>query len=223
MVADGREASLYEELRGRILSLEYVPGERVTERSLETDLGASRTPIRAALLRLEVDGLIRRESRAWRVTPIDLSEIRALTEFREGLETAIVALVVERAREEDFADLLAVLDGADEAGPAEAIRAGGDFHALLAEIAENPFYSEAMRGVMVRLQRARWLVVRTAEERADVKAQHRAIVGALQARDLQRAQELAIAHLRASAEQTLRVLRADRQRFRGHGLEVVES
>ena len=45
-------AGLYDNMRSAILSLELIPGERLTERSLETTYGASRTPIRAVLMRL---------------------------------------------------------------------------------------------------------------------------------------------------------------------------
>ncbi|TIX38987.1 MAG: GntR family transcriptional regulator, partial [Mesorhizobium sp.] len=45
-------------LRGMILGLEIGPGERLTERWIESRFGASRTPVRAALLRLETEGLV---------------------------------------------------------------------------------------------------------------------------------------------------------------------
>ncbi|MBN9629501.1 MAG: GntR family transcriptional regulator, partial [Actinobacteria bacterium] len=65
---------VYERLRSGILDLERVPGSRITERGLEAELGASRTPLRAALMRLEAEGLVRRDGRAWEVSPIDLGE-----------------------------------------------------------------------------------------------------------------------------------------------------
>lgn len=46
-----------EQLRDMILGLELGPGERLTERWIEAQFSASRTPIRAALLRLEAEGL----------------------------------------------------------------------------------------------------------------------------------------------------------------------
>ncbi|TIU62283.1 MAG: GntR family transcriptional regulator, partial [Mesorhizobium sp.] len=44
------------QLREMILGLEIGPGERLTERWIESRFGASRTPVRAALLRLETEG-----------------------------------------------------------------------------------------------------------------------------------------------------------------------
>ncbi len=104
------EDSAYDRLRAAILSLEFVPGERLSERGLESVLGASRTPIRAALMRLENEGLTQRAGRGWQVSPIDLAEVRAVMEYREALEVAAVTLAVERATDEELAALRALAD-----------------------------------------------------------------------------------------------------------------
>ena len=68
----------YAVLRDAVMSFELLPGERLSERGLEPRIGASRTPIRAALVRLENEGLTRRDGRGWQVAPIDLTEVRAV-------------------------------------------------------------------------------------------------------------------------------------------------
>ena len=73
----------YENLRDLILTLELAPGERLSERWLETRFEGSRTPIRAALVRLETEGLIQREGRGYIVAPIQLGEIEHVFAFRE--------------------------------------------------------------------------------------------------------------------------------------------
>jgi DNA-binding transcriptional MocR family regulator len=50
----------YEKLRSSILALELEPGENLTERALETLLETSRTTVRAALQRLEGEGLVQK-------------------------------------------------------------------------------------------------------------------------------------------------------------------
>ena len=137
MSIDG-EDSAYGRLRTAILSLELVPGERISERSLESLLGASRTPIRAALMRLENEGLTQREGRGWKVTPIDLAEVRAIMEYREAVEVAAVRLAVERADDEELAALLALAEahrGCDD--EETGLRDFSDFHlALVAPVAQ---------------------------------------------------------------------------------------
>src|SRR5271170_4028810 len=79
-VSPVNEDNAYERLRRAILSLDLVPGERLSERGLESVLGTSRTPIRVALMRLENDGLTQRSGRGWQVAPIDVAEVRAVME-----------------------------------------------------------------------------------------------------------------------------------------------
>jgi DNA-binding GntR family transcriptional regulator len=215
---------LYERLRAAILSLDYVPGEKLTERGLETELGASRTPIRAALMRLEVDGLVRREGRGWSVSPIDLTEIRALSQYREAVEGAAVRLAAERATDSDLLALSSSLgEASDFLSEEEGVRAGSDFHALLAQLSGNPIMAESIRGVMTRLLRTRWLEVRTPASRRQAKDEHRAIVAAMERRDADGAAVLVIAHNRGTTERTLNFLSEERRRLRGRGFAIVES
>jgi DNA-binding GntR family transcriptional regulator len=219
---------LYDRLRAAILTLDYVPGEKLTERGLEADLDASRTPIRAALLRLEADGLVRRDGRGWSVSPIDLTEIRALSEFREAVEAAAVRLAAERASDSDLMALSSSLEdvanvASEFATEEEGIQSGSDFHALLAQLSGNPFMAESIRGVMTRLLRTRWLEVRTAESRKHAKDEHRAIVAALLLRDADKAAALAVAHNRGTTERILLFLSEERRRLRGRGFAIIES
>ena len=91
------EPTPYTVLRSAILALELMPGEGLSERGLESMLNASRTPIRAALMRLANEGLTQRSGRGWQVSPIDLAEVRAVMEYREALVSAAVRLAVARA------------------------------------------------------------------------------------------------------------------------------
>ena len=62
MASGNRKEQAYCEIKGRILSGHYRPGEIFSESAMVADLGISRTPIREALVRLEQEGLIRRGS-----------------------------------------------------------------------------------------------------------------------------------------------------------------
>src|SRR5258707_9079001 len=83
---------IHTRLRDMVLSLDLGPGERLSERLLEREFNGSRTPVRAALLKLEAEGLVCRDRRNWVVAPIDLGEIAALAEFRLPLEETAVPL-----------------------------------------------------------------------------------------------------------------------------------
>ncbi len=219
-----QEPSTYEALRAAVLSFDLLPGEPLSERGLEGTLGASRTPIRAALVRLEAEGLTQRAGRGWRVAPIDLAEIRAVMEYREALEAGAVALAVERATTGEIDALHALVrEHAADDDAQTGLRDGGDFHVALAQLSRNPFLVDGMRGVLTRLARTRWLEVRTAASRAQARAEHEGILDAMRSRDAPAAVGLAVAHARGTRDRLLGFLGEERRRLRGRGFAIVES
>lgn len=223
-MAATNEDSAYSRLRSEILSLELVPGERLSERGLEAVLGASRTPIRAALMRLENEGLTRRLGRGWQVTPIDLTEVREAMEYREAIESAVVALAVERAEDSELDALREIADAhRDRDDEQTGLRDGKSFHVALARLSRNRFLLDGMTDALTRLSRTRWLEVRSPEARAQARDEHVAIVAALAARDGEEALARVVAHNRGTRERLLTTLAEERRRLRGRGLSIVES
>jgi DNA-binding GntR family transcriptional regulator len=223
------EDNAYGRLRAAILSLELVPGERLSERGLESVLGASRTPIRAALMRLENEGLTQRAGRGWQVTPIDLAEVRAVMEYREALEVAAVTLAVERADDGELASLGVLAEGYrardDEHSDDEetGLRDGSDFHIALARLSRNQFLAEGMAAALTRLSRTRWLEVRTPQSRAQARDEHLGIVAAVRDRDADKAAALVVAHCHGTRDRLLSYLAGERRRLRGRGFSIIES
>ena len=214
----------YTRLRSAVLSLELMPGERLTERGLEPLLGASRTPVRAALTRLENEGLVQRAGRGWQVTPIDLSEVRAVTEYRQALETAAVTLAVERASDEELTALRSLAEAhRDQDDEETGLRDGSDFHIALARLSRNRFLTDGVAGALTRLSRTRWLEVRTPESRAQARDEHLGIVAAVKDRDAERAVALAVAHSRGTSDRILAQLTEERRRLRGRGFSIIDT
>ena len=78
---------VYENLKAAILSGRLGPNERLTEEHLAETLGASRTPVREALYKLETEGLIRPlETRGFIVSGDSKEEMEELFELRAILE-----------------------------------------------------------------------------------------------------------------------------------------
>jgi DNA-binding GntR family transcriptional regulator len=191
---------LYEKLRAAILALELMPGQSLSERGLEARFAASRTPVRAALVRLEAEGLVQRDGRSYAVAPIDLDEIAQLAEYREAIETAAVRLAVARASDEQLDALAADLDTAAEEQAADSVQAGGDFHVRLAALAGNPFFSTSVGSSLRRLERTRWLEARSPEARDHARDEHLRIVSAVRTRDTEFAAALIAEHIRGTHE-----------------------
>lgn len=221
MSTPSQTTQLYERLREAILTLDLAPGQSLTERGLEQRFAASRTPVRAALTRLEAEGLARRDGRGWIVAPIDLEEIGLVAELREALETAGVRLAVGRATDAQLAGIRALLDAPGSDDERTVLRVGGDFHEELAALSGNRLLAEGVHSAVVRLARTRWLEVRTPEAREQAAAEHRAILDAVTAGDGPRAAELVGRHIRGTNERLIASLTADQRRLRGHGVDIV--
>jgi DNA-binding GntR family transcriptional regulator len=213
---------IHDQLRQMILSLDLGPGERLTERWLEGQFQSSRTPIRAALMRLEGEGLVQRDGRNWSVAAIDLGEIEALAEFREPLEVTAVRLACLRATETDLNAIEEMLNACRPDVPREEWhRIGTDFHVEIANLSGNPFLAKAIEGVMTRLSRARWLEVWTEASREQAWSEHRRILGFIRSKQAEDAAREAAAHVRDTRDRLLRSLNADRRGLRARGFAIV--
>ncbi|MFJ6652729.1 GntR family transcriptional regulator [Microbacterium sp. NPDC091313] len=223
-MSETQSSRLYTQVREAILSLDIVPGERLSERGLEAQYGASRTPAHAALMRLESDGLVQRQGRGWVVAPIDVDELKAVAQYREVIETAAVRAAVERASDADLDGLAELLESAGPIRDEEdGVRSGGDFHVELAALSGNPFFVDGVRTSMTRLARTRWLEVQTPEARASAWEEHRAIVRAMRERDVDGAAARVSAHIRATNDRLLARLAEQRRPLRIQGVAVIGS
>jgi DNA-binding GntR family transcriptional regulator len=132
----------YEALKTFLMDGTYPPGTFLSERKLGGQLGMSKTPIRAALERLETEGFIATAPQQGIVVrELSLREIREHYEIRIALETYIVQqiagkLISEQLNqlEENLAMQQARMENGDTLGHVEA---DADFHLLLADFLGN--------------------------------------------------------------------------------------
>ena len=213
---------IHSQLRDMILSLDIGPGERLTERWLESRFHGSRTPVRAALVRLEAEGLVQRDGRSWITAPIDLGEIEALAEFREPLEITAARLACSRANEPDLDAIEEMLNSCRPGVRREEWhKVGTDFHVEIARLSGNPFLVKAIEGVMTRLSRPRWLEVWTEASREQAWAEHRRILASIRARQELQASSEAAEHVRDTRDRLLRSLNDDRRGLRARGFAII--
>jgi DNA-binding GntR family transcriptional regulator len=199
-------STAYDRLREAILALELGPGSTLTERALESRLETSRTTVRAALARLENEGLVNRDGRGYQVAPLDLLEIKRACDWREVIETAAARATIARASDTELEQLAQQLGTLAASEPLEMhMRDATDFHINLARLAANPFMTRALEDVLTRLARARWFeAASTGLERAN--REHRQILKAIQARDANAAEQEIKAHLARSRDRLLNAL-----------------
>lgn len=215
---------VHEQLRAMILSVELGPGERLTERWLENRFEASRTPIRAALARLEAEDLVQRDGRQWIVAPINIGELQHLSELRKTLETGIVVLACHRSSKADVEALEDLLRTCQTDTPREQWhRVGTEFHVALARSTGNPFFVKAIEGIMTRLSRVRWLEVWAEPSREQAWAEHRRVLAMVKRKRHSEAADQIGIHITNTFDRLLRSLREDQRGLRARGCAIIDG
>ena len=97
---------VFEALRDAIVSRILEPGERLMEVQLAEAMGVSRTPVREAIRRLELEGfVVMIPRRGAYVAQLSLKDIADAFEIRGALEGLAAGLAAERATEDDIEEL----------------------------------------------------------------------------------------------------------------------
>src|SRR6266702_1165378 len=100
----------YRRLREAIIAGRFVPNERLVEANLSKVLGAGRTAVRAALVRLDQEGLVTREhNRGARVRLVSDAEALQIEEVRAALERLLARQAAAKANASDLRDLRQVM------------------------------------------------------------------------------------------------------------------
>lgn len=128
-------------LRARIVSGELAMNHVYSAAALAKDMGISITPVREAILDIEHSGLIEViRNRGFRVLAIQDEDLDEIRDLRSMLEAPAMAMVVERASDEDLLDLKPLLEqmqAASEGDLPEFLQLNSEFHVRLMELTGN--------------------------------------------------------------------------------------
>ncbi|HIH9738821.1 TPA: GntR family transcriptional regulator [Klebsiella pneumoniae] len=206
------------QLRKLILSMDLGPGERITERWAEATFNASRTPVRAALQKMESEGLVCRDGLRWLVAPIDVGEVEQLCIYREVLEVAALKLSASQMTEEQLNGLENLLK-TNTADISEEMMddVGTRFHLQLARLSQNAFIFEGVSDALRRLSRARWLDKAPSNPAWE---DHQEIIAALRSQKTEKAAELLAVHLSESRLRLLEAINSNRRSLRARGIAI---
>lgn len=200
-------STVYERIREAILSGELAPGQTLSENSLAERFGASRTPVREALQRLEIETLVERAGRSVRVSETSPEEILDIYYVRISLEGAAAKGAAERASEFDVARLRATAQRMAEAtSPEERARTNREFHEAMWAASHSPTLNDLLGRLNVHLVRYPRTTLESDERWKEAVNEHDAILDAVISHDASRAQSLAEAHMAAAREVRLRMM-----------------
>jgi DNA-binding GntR family transcriptional regulator len=148
----------YEDLKALFLKGTYSPGDFLTEGELARRLRMSKTPVRTALTRLEMDGFVTvSPQQGIVVREPSIHEVIDLFDIRVALETFVVKRLSTTITSEQIARLRANLEAQGrsvrEHDNAESTKLDTEFHLLLCEFAGNREILEVMERLRSKLHR----------------------------------------------------------------------
>lgn len=159
-----REKSLTEkaadDIRARIVFGDIPMGATLSENTLASELGVSKTPIREALLQLKSEGLVSiQPQRGSFVFDMSASEVVQLGDLRETLEQAAVRAAMKHdapALADDLRSIVADMRKALDRNDAVAYRRqDAEFHRAFFERSGNVYLLASYLGIAFRIQALR--------------------------------------------------------------------
>ncbi|ASK32898.1 GntR family transcriptional regulator (plasmid) [Alcanivorax sp. N3-2A] len=212
---------IYQHLKKDIFDFRLLPGDRFSENEIAERMGASRTPVREALFRLEREAYVEVLHRSgWQVKPFDFTYFEELYDVRTVLECAAVRRLCEHSEPAPLLDDLNRIWRVPAAARLEdgATLSGLDerFHEMLVEAAGNGEMARIHHDLTERLRIIRRLDFTKPMRIGATYDEHGAILEAIEHRRCEPAQVMLKAHIRASRNEvrkiTLHMLHEARQR-----------
>ncbi len=181
--------SAYTFLREKISCGELPPGSWLKEQEIAAQLGISRTPVREALARLELEGFVKSSPRRGAVVcQLELDEIDEIYEIRAALEHLVAKRACQRATEAEIDAMEQELCAAERCVDLEDFAAArphtAEFHILLNRSSRSPRLIAMLHSLDARLAVYRNRTRHTPERAEVVRRQHRGILEGLRARNV---------------------------------------
>ena len=207
---------VFQTLRQAILKGELKPGERLMEVALAERLGVSRTPIREAMRKLELEGLVvmvpRKGAQVASITEKDLTDV---LEVRITLENFAIEKACTHMTEEDMDKLWlaskqferAIQEG-DLVRIAEADQA---FHEIIYQASDNARLLQVLTNMREQIYRYRLEYLKDELSRDKLLEEHRRLTDAIRRRDAAQAQKISFEHLENQRKAIIRSIRERKQ------------
>jgi DNA-binding GntR family transcriptional regulator len=205
-----------ETLREAIVNGVLKPGERLMEIQLAEELGVSRTPVREAIRKLELEGfVVMIPRRGTYVADLSIKDINEVFEIRTALDVLAAGLAVERITEDELEQLerllveIAELIEQDDAD--KIVESDSQFHDILYRASRNDRLVGIINNLREQFTRFRSISIQYPGRMQKSVEEHRRLVEAIASRDTDLAQQLAREHMENSEQTLLQDLNDRRQ------------
>jgi GntR family transcriptional regulator, rspAB operon transcriptional repressor len=211
----------YARLRAAIVHGQLAPGTAIVEQELSAMLNVSRTPIRDAITRLELEGYLERDNFRLIVHPLLRREVAETFLVRELLEGHAVALAADRISDREL-ERLDELVAADRQAlrrrrTDELAMLNDEIHNLIMEASRNRTLTDLLKNLRSRVYGISAFVVGSLEDQRRFVEDHTALVALVRDGDGEAARALVRSHLRRARDLLVHGLEEENQADAGLG------
>lgn len=191
---------VFETLRDAIITGKLTPGERLMEIQLAEELGVSRTPVREAIRKLELEGfLVMVPRKGAYVAGISMKDVVDVFEVRAALEALAAGLAAERITEEELDQLersiVSISEVSDGGNLEVVVERDTGFHDIIYKASRNEKLVQFIINLKEQIQRFRATSLAQPGRTKMALEEHKQIVEALSERNVELASELARQHI----------------------------
>jgi len=192
---------IFDTLRQAIILGELKPGERLMEVTLADKMGVSRTPVREAIRKLELEGLVDMQPRKGaHVADLSIKDIMDVLEVRASLDGLATGLAAQRITEDELRELKHVLN--QFAGYVEkenltgSIKKDVEFHEIIYRASRNDKLIQISNNLREQVQRFRVIYLKDYSSPRELVKEHTDIYESLLHRDFEASQKAAQRHIK---------------------------
>lgn len=208
---------VFNTLRKAILTGQLKPGERLMEVHLANKLGVSRTPIREAIRKLELEGLVimipRRGAEVAQITEKSLNDV---LEVRKALDALSVELACDRITDEEIKNLKNACGEFERAvkGKDATVIAKADvvLHDIIVQAAGNQRLQQLVNNLAEQMYRYRFVYIKDESQHAKLVAEHKEIYESIASRDKERAIKAAKLHIDNQEKSIISQIRLEKKK-----------
>jgi len=191
---------VFNTLRQAILTGELKPGERLMEIHLANKLGVSRTPIREAIRKLELEGLVtmipRRGAEVAQITEKSMNDV---LEVRRAVDALCVELACERISDEELEHLRVACDEFAEQVKTKDVKkiaqADVALHNIIVEATGNQRLISLVNTLSEQMYRYRFEYIKDFSQHESLIEEHRVIYESIVKKDKKTAADAAKLHI----------------------------
>lgn len=206
--AKSLEQSVFLKLEEEILNGELNKGESLTENSLSSRLGVSRTPIRAALHHLAEEGLVKIEANRGvtvvGVSETDLVDIYTIRMRLEGLASRAAASNISEEDLSDLRDSVELSEFYIRKRDAEHLKElDTRFHEIIYRASSNPRLDKILSELHRNIRVYRKLSLSVSDRLEKSVEEHREILSAIESGNAEEADRLMTSHISSALDSVL--------------------